>query len=506
MDRTRILVVEDEALVARNIQNRLTKLGYVVSGVALSGSAALEQIQEAEAELVLMDIRLQGEMDGITAADEIRQRFDVPIVYLTGYADEATLDRAKLTQPYGYVLKPFEAQGLRMAIEMALYKHQVEQNLRRRNRELAVLNRISLIFTSSLDQSQVLKTVLDEVRNVLGVAASSIWLTEPDGEHMICRQVTGPGAEIVRGWRLAVGEGVVGWVARHGESLIVSDLRTDRRHFPGVDEETGVELRSLLGVPLQIQGRTIGVIQVLDITANRFQPSDLALVESLASSAAIAIENAQLYRETDQLRAFNQGIVQSIQEGILLEDEQGLITFVNPKACELLGYEREALIGKLWAQILAPQDSSQPQEKSVQKSHRIAGQYEARLLTHDGALLPVIVNAHPLFESERFMGVLSAFTDISARVQAEQEREQLIQELQEALSKVKMLSGLLPICSSCKKIRDDRGYWHRVEEYIHAHSEADFSHGLCPECAHRLYPEIFTEESESIDSFEPPGG
>lgn len=80
--------------------------------------------------------------------------------------------------------------------------------------------------------------------------------------------------------------------------------------------------------------------------------------------------------------------------------------------------------------------------------------------------------------------------DISNRKRMEKEREELIQRLQDALSRVKKLSGLLPICASCKKIRDDKGYWNQIETYIRAHSEADFSHGICPECAKKLYPEI----------------
>jgi len=84
--------------------------------------------------------------------------------------------------------------------------------------------------------------------------------------------------------------------------------------------------------------------------------------------------------------------------------------------------------------------------------------------------------------------------EIAERMRAEQEKESLISELQQALAKVKKLSGLLPICASCKNIRDDRGYWQQIESYIRDHSEADFSHGICPECARKLYPELFTEK------------
>ena len=85
--------------------------------------------------------------------------------------------------------------------------------------------------------------------------------------------------------------------------------------------------------------------------------------------------------------------------------------------------------------------------------------------------------------------------DIAARKQVEEEREQLIRELQEAMAKVKMLSGLLPICSSCKRIRDDQGYWQRIEEYIRDHSEAEFTHSVCQDCARKLYPELYEEDS-----------
>ena len=91
--------------------------------------------------------------------------------------------------------------------------------------------------------------------------------------------------------------------------------------------------------------------------------------------------------------------------------------------------------------------------------------------------------------------IVIAFQDITQRKQREAERDQLMMEHMDALSKVKVLSGMLPICSSCKKIRDDSGYWKQIESYIHDHSEAEFSHGICPECAMKLYPEHFQKDA-----------
>jgi len=85
--------------------------------------------------------------------------------------------------------------------------------------------------------------------------------------------------------------------------------------------------------------------------------------------------------------------------------------------------------------------------------------------------------------------------DITKRIQAEKEREKLILNLQEALDNIKTLSGLLPICSNCKKIRDDKGYWNQIESYIRDHSEAEFSHGICPECAKKYYPDYIDDDN-----------
>ena len=137
MSLTRILVVEDETIVAMDVKDRLTDLGYEVVGMADRGAEALELAASTRPDLVLMDIRLKGEMDGITAAEEIRQRFRIPVIYLTAFSEDSSLQRAKLTEPFGYIIKPFEDREIQSAIEMALYKHQAEERLRDSERRYA---------------------------------------------------------------------------------------------------------------------------------------------------------------------------------------------------------------------------------------------------------------------------------------------------------------------------------------------------------------------------------
>lgn len=124
-----ILIVEDEVIVARDIKMSVEALGYSVAGLAHTGADAVEMAFGATPDLILMDIMLKGDMDGTAAAASIRERLDLPIIFLTAYSDEETLRRAKLVGPLGYILKPFEERELSITIEIALYRHQMEREL-----------------------------------------------------------------------------------------------------------------------------------------------------------------------------------------------------------------------------------------------------------------------------------------------------------------------------------------------------------------------------------------
>lgn len=129
MNPIKVLVVEDEVIVAQDIAGRLKKMGYVVTATVASGEEAIEKATENLPDIVLMDIVLKGEMDGIAAAQQIQSKINVPTVFLTAYADEKTLERAKITNPFGYIIKPFQQQDLRVAIEIALQRHEIETKM-----------------------------------------------------------------------------------------------------------------------------------------------------------------------------------------------------------------------------------------------------------------------------------------------------------------------------------------------------------------------------------------
>jgi len=121
MTKAKIMIVEDEAIVAREIKAGIENMGYSVASISSRGEEAIEKVQEDRPDLILMDIQLKGQMDGIEAADIIESRFGIPVIFLTAYDDDERLKRAKSTLPYGYVLKPFRDRDLRITIEMGLY-------------------------------------------------------------------------------------------------------------------------------------------------------------------------------------------------------------------------------------------------------------------------------------------------------------------------------------------------------------------------------------------------
>ncbi|MGD9099240.1 MAG: MEDS domain-containing protein [Anaerolineae bacterium] len=226
------------------------------------------------------------------------------------------LGRAKLfpfQHPGALVWERVPEPGPLPAREESTISIPIETTWRQRNPELALLNRVGQALNASRDPDQILNTVLEVARRLLDVVVCLAWLNDPQTDELVCQYATGSRSEIVRGRRLAPGQGLAGWVAQNRESLIVSSQQEQARYL----EKNDLGLHSVLSIPLQIKGDVIGVIQVLDAQIARFTSADLALVGALALSAAGAIENAWLYQEAETLRLCNEHIMQSVKHGLL---------------------------------------------------------------------------------------------------------------------------------------------------------------------------------------------
>lgn len=195
-------------------------------------------------------------------------------------------------------------------------------------------------------------------------------------------------------------------------------------------------------------------------------------------------------------------VTQSAKDAIITADNAGNIAFCNAAACKMFGYAEAELIGQSIG-ILMPQrfraahESGMARVVSTGTSKLIDETIELFGITKAGSEFPVELSLSTWQSGDHrfYTGIIR---DISDRKQHEKEREALIDDLKKSLTKVRQLSGLLPICASCKKIRDDKGYWNQIEAYIRDHSEAEFSHGICPDCSKELYPEYHREAPDKI--------
>jgi PAS domain S-box-containing protein len=177
-------------------------------------------------------------------------------------------------------------------------------------------------------------------------------------------------------------------------------------------------------------------------------------------------------------------------DSILLLDERGDIVEANERAETFYGYSREELLRLNIRDLRVPELRSLVDKQMNQVAAQDGMVFETVQQKKDGTAFPVEISSRVIsIDGRKFFQ--SIIRDIALRKQMEHEREQLVLELRGALEKVEQLSGLLPICASCKKIRDEKGGWNQIEMYIRDHSRAEFTHSICPECAKRLYPEFY---------------
>ncbi|BAY60016.1 response regulator receiver sensor signal transduction histidine kinase [Calothrix brevissima NIES-22] len=272
-----ILIVEDEWVIALDIKQHLHKLGYSVCGTANSAAKALELVATTKPDLVLMDIYLQGDKSGIEAADQIRQQFHIPVIFLTAHADEATLTQAIATHPYGYIVKPFEEQDLIIAIQVALANHFAEQATRQALKKEKQLNEL---------KSQFVSIVSHEFRNPLSSLLLTLELLEqPDILTPEKRQ-----AHIERG-KITI---------KHMAQLITDVLvlgQVEQEQFHCQPTPLNIyHFCSYLVEDLQsrspTQERLVFTVSECDTTANLFYELDASLLQHILTNL---LENALKY-------------------------------------------------------------------------------------------------------------------------------------------------------------------------------------------------------------------
>ena len=304
----RILVVEDEHVVGLDLQVRLSRMGHAVA-VAHSGEEAVEQVARSLFDLVLMDIRLKGTLDGIEAARTIRNTFDVPIIYVTAYADNHTIERARFTEPYGYIVKPFQERELRAAIEIALQRHAQDRMRSEQQRLQRFLADASASMTTSLDYRAVARSTAE-----LLVPRYADWCLI----HLRQREDVVPAFALAqpapRDGAITPGHMLEAVEADRRSQLVakIPDLDTLREQLgvEHLDVMRDIGARSLLCVPLLAREQVLGSLALVSGRMRPpYAPSDLVFAEDLAQRLAIALDNALLYREAERAIAMRDDVL-----------------------------------------------------------------------------------------------------------------------------------------------------------------------------------------------------
>jgi two-component system NtrC family sensor kinase len=317
----RILVVEDDDEMVELMRNVLSLVRCDVQ-IARSGEEALLALrQEAttghEIDLVLLDIMVPG-MDGYEVVARVKAD---PLLRNTAIIMTTALDSVSdKTLGLGlgaddYLTKPFDPQELLARIDAVMRIRRSEQAARRRNDELSALIEINRVVTSSLEVDEVLEATIQGIREILHVEAGSLVMVDEETGELVFRKTFSPERGWIAGRTIQPGDGIVGYVAESGNSKLVNDVERDPHFLADVDEETGFTSREILCVPLRVRDRVLGAIEVINKLGGKFTEQDLELLQAMAASVAVAVDNANLYREladfADELERSQAQLVQA---------------------------------------------------------------------------------------------------------------------------------------------------------------------------------------------------
>ena len=378
-EKTKILIVEDERVIAMETRYKLESMGYDVPAIAASGKEAIRKAQELSPDLILMDIILQGDMDGVEAADQIHTRFDIPVVYVTANVSDARLEDIARSEPFGCLFKPFEDMELQAAVKMALYKHKMEKKLR---------------------ESE------ENYRSIVANSHDGILIVGEDYRFayvndMFCRIVGYSRSEII-------GQDFRKFIDEKGKKLVADRFKLRQaeekpppRYEFNVVRKDGIKRRVEISstVSKDSKGRVRTIAQILDIT-----------------------EQKQAERELRDSEKKYRTLAETTNDITFVLDLEGKFTYVSPAAEKLIGYPWQELIERSFTEIISPEYVKSTVERF--KKGLAGGEiplYEIEMKHKNGGTVPIELNVTLLLDATgKTAGRIGVARDITERKQAEE--------------------------------------------------------------------------------------
>jgi len=316
MDKRTILVVEDEFITGTEIKTRLQRMGYNVPKVVATGEDAIRVAGEVHPDIVVMDITLKGEMNGITAAEAIREQYDIPVVFLTAHSDDATVEKAVMSEPFGYLIKPLDERALRTTIQMALYKHAMDEKLKERDRTISAL----------LNTTADAMLLLDSEGKILGVnlpMAERLNQKPDDVQRMTINDLLSAGAITLR--------------MAEEERAVHANVPA---HF--VEEFQNRWYENSLYPITNLQG-TVEKIAIYSHDITDIKAAEKRLTEMITQ---LSNKNAELTRFTAALNRMD--------DMVIITNHSGIIDYVNATFEKKFGYTAAEVKGTHISDLAAP--------------------------------------------------------------------------------------------------------------------------------------------------------
>ena len=338
------------------------------------------------------------------------------------------------------------ARGLTVYLDRAALRRQTDQQ----EVEFAVVTDISAALTSTLSMSHVFQELAGTIRRTLQVESLSVGLSEPyTGDIVFVDALMGARFENLPEIRVKRGQGIAGWVAEHGEPVIINDTYADDRFYSGPDRQSGFRTRSMLCIPLQVEDETIGVLQAINRRYGKFTQHDLQLLQAIGGPLAAAIANSRLHMDVLAEKRRVETIFAGMSDGLLAVTTAGTITRVNDALCALLLMDDAQLLGRPAPQVVPFRSGDLGGfVRQISQSSEEAEQMVAELQRGDGRAVPVLISGAPIYDEQgETRELILAFSDLTQIREVERMRDDLFQaiahELRTPLATILMYARLL---------------------------------------------------------------
>lgn len=408
-----------------------------VQGLTLprEGNHIMARVVARREPLVCADVQKEEGWQNIPGVPPIRGWIGAPLVARGQVVGVLTVDHR---QPDVYTEE--DARTVAAVADhaaIAIANAQLLRQTQRQLEEVAFLHRTGQALAASLEMEEVLRSLLESVREHFRVEAASVALVDEQTRELVFRVATGAAADQVVGVRLKPGQGIAGWVAQSGLPIMVPSVDQDPRWYPGVDRETGFRTRTLAAVPIRLGEEVLGVVEAINPVEGSWDEEGIKLLLNVAALAASAIQNARHFNRARDAEERYSNLFESSADPILITDAQGQITDVNRRFCQMLGYVREELLHReMFSLIVGPEKARDWLERTL-RGEDILGNLEAT--GRDGRVFPFEVRTTRVLHAHTPY-VQWVLHDIAERLQLEQVREDLthmiVHDLRNPLSSI----------------------------------------------------------------------